>query len=258
LDNLRHSVVASLDGTDDELYQYLPFLLQDLWEIGACPEEVNQLIRRNNLDQGSVKQVIDLGCGKGIISVNLAKEFGFRCYGIDAVPEFVEEAHGWAKKLGVSHLCRFEVGDIRLKIDECFGYDIAVLGALGPVLGGIERTLTKVRQCLRSNGFVILDDGYIPDASDFDHPACEKYSETMRQIHNSDLAVVDERVIQSAKMEESDSAIYENISKRVAQLVERLPEKHQLFEAYLTAQRDENHALEHEITCVTWLLQRTD
>jgi ubiquinone/menaquinone biosynthesis C-methylase UbiE len=255
MEKIRSSVVTSLDGKDDRLYPFLPFLLQDLWEIGSSPDEIVDLVRRSSLGTGSGLRVIDLGCGKGIISVNLAKELGFRCHGIDAVPEFIEEARGWAEKMAVAHLCRFEVGDIRLKIGELAGYDLAVLGSIGRVLGSIEETLARVRQCLKPGGYIILDDGYIIDTSSYVHPACESYSETMRQIHSSGLTIVEESVIGSEAMQASDRHIFEQIHRRVDELIESQPGSRHLLEDYLQAQREENHALEHEITCATWLLQ---
>jgi SAM-dependent methyltransferase len=257
MEKVCNSVVASLDGWDDRLYPYLPYLLQDLWEIGSSPAEIVDLLRRSSLGAGPELRVIDLGCGKGIISVNLAKELGFRCHGIDAVPEFIDEARTWAEKMGVFHLCRFEVGDIRQKIGECSGYHLAILGSIGRVLGSIEETLAQVKQCLVPGGHIILDDGYIVDTSDFTHPACESYSETMRQIHSSGLTVVDESIIGAELMQESDRYIFEQIHKRVDELIDRAPESRPLLEGYLQAQREENHALEHEITCATWLLQDT-
>ncbi len=32
---LEESVVASMDGTESELFPFLPYILQDLWEFGA-------------------------------------------------------------------------------------------------------------------------------------------------------------------------------------------------------------------------------
>lgn len=32
---IEESVVQAMDGTDAELFPFLPYILQDLWEIGA-------------------------------------------------------------------------------------------------------------------------------------------------------------------------------------------------------------------------------
>lgn len=60
-------------------------------------------------------QVLDLGCGKGAVSIKLAKALRCKCHGIDAVPEFIAAAKEKAKEYGVDTLCQFEAGDVREK-----------------------------------------------------------------------------------------------------------------------------------------------
>ncbi len=99
---LEQSVLQSLDGSQDAgIYLYLTYLLQDLWELGTPAKGIIDLIIKHNLHRQGKISVLDLGCGKGAVVVNLAKEFGFRCRGIDGMPEFIAEAVRWAKKYGV-------------------------------------------------------------------------------------------------------------------------------------------------------------
>jgi SAM-dependent methyltransferase len=62
--------------------------------------------------------VYDLGCGDGRIVVRAAQRFGCRGVGVDLDPQRIVEARANAKKAGVAHLARFEVGDV-------FHFDIA-------------------------------------------------------------------------------------------------------------------------------------
>lgn len=68
--NLNESVVESLDGFRTELLPYLPYLLQDLWEIEADPDTmlslIKQYIRQDRLN------ILDLGCGKGAVTIKIA------------------------------------------------------------------------------------------------------------------------------------------------------------------------------------------
>lgn len=54
----------------------------------------------------------DLGCGDGRIVVRAASRFGCRGVGVDLDPERVAEANENAAKEKVTHLTRFEVGDV--------------------------------------------------------------------------------------------------------------------------------------------------
>ncbi|MDP2423229.1 MAG: hypothetical protein U1C46_02215 [Bacteroidales bacterium] len=47
IEDLKKSIVESLDGYDIELIPYLPYILQDLWEIGADPLTMLTLIKNN-------------------------------------------------------------------------------------------------------------------------------------------------------------------------------------------------------------------
>jgi len=75
MNELADSILYSLDGGQDpRIYPYLPFLLQDLWELGTPVETIIKLIK-NHKDylQGKV-HVLDLGCSKGAVPVNLARQ----------------------------------------------------------------------------------------------------------------------------------------------------------------------------------------
>jgi 2-polyprenyl-3-methyl-5-hydroxy-6-metoxy-1,4-benzoquinol methylase len=156
--SVETSVVLALDGTDSGLFPYLPYILQDLWELGASPEVVLDLVRRHSINQSNLK-VLDLGCGKGAVLINLAKEINCQCHGIDAVKEFIDEAKNKAKEFNVEEYCSFERDDIRVRIRDLRGYDIVILGAIGPVLGDYYSTLTKVSKCIEEAGLIIIDDG---------------------------------------------------------------------------------------------------
>jgi len=42
---IEESVVAAMDGSNPELFPFIPYIMQDLWEIGTDPTTVVQLIR---------------------------------------------------------------------------------------------------------------------------------------------------------------------------------------------------------------------
>ena len=62
---LEECVVTALDGSDKELYSFLPYILQDLWEIGADPSAVIKLIRKhsNNYSKLKIDYVIETEIG---------------------------------------------------------------------------------------------------------------------------------------------------------------------------------------------------
>jgi len=252
INSVEKSVVVALDGTDSKLFPYLPYILQDLWELGASPEVVLNLVKKHTTNQ-SILKVLDLGCGKGAVSIVLAKEFNCQCHGIDAVKEFIDEAKHKAKEFNVEEHCSFECDDIRVRIRDLKGYDIIILGAIGPVLGDYYSTLTKVSKCIQEAGLIIIDDGYIDDESEYSHPSMETRSDILKQISDAGMKLVDEIIINKEKIKESDEHMYKNLKKRCQELTEIYPDKRNFFADYVRKQEEENEVLETKLTCSTML-----
>ncbi len=252
---LEESVVTAMDGTDKELFPYLPYILQDAWEIGANPGAIIRLIRRH-ADRFSEKQVLDLGCGKGAVSVKVAKELGCRCHGIDAIPEFIAFARQKADEFGVGHLCIFETGDIREKIKALSGYDMIILGAIGPVFGDYYATLTTLSGCLKKDGIFIIDDGYIDNNSDYHHPLILKQDILLQQIDSAGMKLIEDDIFRRDDIRDSDDRIFESLKKRCTELMDQHPDKRELFMHYIQRQVEENDVLENKVVCSTLVIAR--
>ncbi len=164
---VEESVVLAMDGTDASLYPYLPYILQDIWQIGASPDLIIQVLRRR-LPRKAGFRLLDLGCGKGAVSIPVAAAFDCSCLGIDAVEAFVAEARARAAEHGVDARCRFEVGDIREVIKGLAGFDVIVLGArfTGPFLGDYWKR-SRPRSPLIVEGLFYRRRGYFHDAFPF-------------------------------------------------------------------------------------------
>lgn len=252
--SIEECVVAAMDGTDKELFPFLPYILRDTWEIGADPETIISLIQKHMREFPNMN-VLDLGCGKGAVSVILSNKLKCRCHGIDAVPEFIDEANKKAKEYSVNHLCKFDVDDIRIKIKTLQRYDVIILGAVGPVLGNYFSTLTALANNLNPDGIILIDDGYIESSSGVTHPLILKQDEIHRQIEAAGMKLVDEAIIGKNEIKYADDQIFSSLKKRCLELMEMHPEKHNLFEAYIKKQEEENDVLENKIVCSTLVIK---
>lgn len=253
--DLKESVVESLDGSTLEIFPYLPYLLQDIREIGTDPLTVSEMLH-DHVDDFMPIKILDLGCGKGAVSARLAKDYNCLVFGIDALPEFVESAKEFAIGMGVYHKCIFTQGDIRNEYQYYKDFDIVVLGAIGPVLGNLQETLLKVSGCLKERGLVVLDDGYIPENSKYKHEKCTTRSEFINQIHSSGFEIICENLFDPNQIEEQNEAIFSAIKTRTQELIYSYPEKVSFLSDYLRDQEVENEALENELVCGVWLLQK--
>lgn len=255
MQSLEDSVVRALDGTDPEIFPYLPYILQDLWEIGSSPETIIELIKKHKKITNSL-HVLDLGCGKGAVSVKIAKELQCRCYGIDAVSEFIEYADLKAIEFGVESLCRFEVGDIRIKINELNSFDVIILGSIGPVLGNYYQTLISLSKCTKADGIIIIDEGYIDIDDMFSHPFVQKKDEMLKQISEAGMQLTYEVIFNRNENENQDRVILDRLTDRCNELIKMHPEKRALFENYIRKQEHETELLETKITCSTMVIMR--
>ena len=252
---LEESVVIAMDGSDKELFPFLPYILQDLWEIGADPDAIIKLIRKH-FDHFAALKVLDLGCGKGAVSVKVSQKLGCTCYGIDAIPEFIVFAQQKATEFKVNHRCTFETGDIREKVKDLSGYDIVILGAIGPVFGDYFTTLTTLTKCINENGIFIIDDGYIEDKSDFSHPLMVKKSTIIQQIEKAGMQLVENDVMDREDIKDSDDFIFNNLKKRCYELIEKYPDKQSLFLDYIKKQEIENDVLENKVIGTTMVIKK--
>ncbi len=257
MQSLEESVVKAMDGADNELFAYFPYMLQDIWEFGADPDAIVQLIEKHCTDYHKLK-ILDLGCGKGAVSVKTAKKLNCACYGIDAVCEFIDIAKQKAAQWKVSHLCTFDTADIRTKIDELYDFDIVILGAIGPVFGDYFATLSVLSKCISQNGIIIIDDGVIDDSSNFSHPMMYKKSEIINQAQKAGMQMIDFDDIDKDEIAESDDFIFNNLKKRCEELMVKHPDKKHLFENYLTQQELENDVLENKVMGATMVFKKKE
>ena len=253
--SLEESVVNALDGSDKDLYPYLPYILQDIWEIGTDPDVVIALIAEYFSNYTDLK-ILDLGCGKGAVSVKLAQHYQCSCRGIDAMSDFIQTAKEKAEEFGVEGHCLFEVGDIRESLNHLPESDIIILGAIGPVLGDYRQTLTTLNRLLKPDGVFIIDDAYIENSSEFSHPLILKYDELIRQIESAGMRLIENRVVSNQEVVESDDLILSSLKKRCAELTEKFPEKKQLFDEYVNIQEFESDVNANKAVCTTLVIKK--
>jgi hypothetical protein len=158
----------------------------------------------------------------------------------------------------VEHLCRFEVGDIRLKVNILSSFDIIILGAIGPVFGDYFTTLTTLSGCLNGNGVIIIDDSYIENDSDYNHPLIQKQNKIIKEINSAGMQIVEEEIIGRDHIKDSDNFIFDNLKKRCLELMALYPHKKDIFINYIKKQEEENYVLENRVICSTMLIKKLD
>ena len=257
--SLEESITTAMESRDIELFPFFPYILQDFWELGTPAAVVIELVKKHctveTLRATSLRQsVLDLGCGKGAVSVKLAAALKCNCLGIDGIPEFIEISKQKAQDYGVEQLCQFELGDIRKKIEKLGKFDVIILGAIGQVFGDYFSTLTTLSKHLEPEGIIIINDAYIEDSSSFIHPQVFPRKELLRQIKEAGMEIIDEH----AGREDHEEYVmqFENIQKRCKELIVKYPDKISFFENYIKTQAEEYDVLENKIVGSIMVLKK--
>ena len=244
-------LARSLSAESVELIPYLPYLLQDLWELGSSSKDIMDMITKH-IHLSKETRVLDLACGKGAVSVNLAKNLGCMVKGIDIIPDFIDYAINKAQEFGVGELCEFVVGDITKSVQTEKGFDIVILGAVGDVLGNSEETITLLKNTVKKGRYIMIDDAYGNEKTNVKYPTREQW---LALFNNTGVRLIDEKMITDEELVSLNHEQQELIVKRANELKAEMPERAPLFDSYIRSQQSECDELENEITGVTLLLQ---
>ncbi|MFT3993611.1 MAG: class I SAM-dependent methyltransferase [Dysgonomonas sp.] len=250
----EESVVIAMDGLDTAIFPFIPYILQDFEEIGTSLEEVITLLQRNT-ELDSEFNILDLGCGKGGVSIRLSQRFKCHCLGLDAIKEFIAEANEKVNKLGINSLCEFKVADIREEIKSLGKYDVIILGAIGQVYGNYYETISTLLPHLKHNGVIIINDAYIETPSDVPHPSVLNKEEMLKQIEQSNMKIVDEIRADEETYEDNNEDL-QLLTNRCNELIAKYPEKSSLFNEYIDNQSKEYSSFETNIICSIMILKR--
>jgi len=251
MSNVEEKLAKSLTAESTELIPYLPYLLQDLWELGSSPKDIIDMIQKH-IQVSEKTKVLDLACGKGAVSVQVANALGCRVKGVDIISEFIDFADKKAQEYGVQDLCEFKVGDINEAVKIEKDYDIVILGAVGDVLGNPEETIQKLKDTVKNGGHIFIDDAYGNDNDDGKYPSRKKW---ILYFQNAGVKLLDERFNEDDELKSLNDEQQSFIVKRANELKGKYPDKAYLFDSYIKSQQAECYELANEIFGVTMFLR---
>lgn len=262
-EQVKEKLAESLTADNSAIIPFLPYLLQDFWELGSSPEDM-LLTFRKHIPVNKDTKVLDLGCGKGAVSVQLAKALGIRVKGVDILPQFIEYAKNKAQEYGVSHLCAFEVADANVSVNTERDYDCVIFGAVGDILGDYKETIMKLLPIIKSGGFILIDDAYVLDQSANEQLKFERtyptYDEWDMFFKELGLTLVECKSVSDDDCDIEDDCDSEKemnwIIMRANELIEKHPAHKSMFEQYIENQRNEYTDLRNDLIGATWLLQK--
>lgn len=100
-------------------------------------------------------KVLDVGCGPGFLSFDLAK-LGFNGVGVDGTPAMVARSKAKAEELGTSSAWEYRVGDVEQLPVDSGSFDLAICSGVIEYLPGDDKLLSEVSRALKPNGRFLL------------------------------------------------------------------------------------------------------
>ena len=253
---VEESIASAMEDKNIYLIRHYPYILQDFWEIGTSSDEVLKIIKKYKNNYSNLS-VLDLGSGKGAVSIKIASELKCKCLGIDAIDDFVIFSNNKAKEYAVDNICTFETNDIRTRVKTLGKYDIIILGAIGPVLGDFCETLLKLSPHLNENGLIIINEGYVEDGYKTDYPNVLTKSIILNQINSAGMeiieSIIDDEIHEEKEDFEQDAR---NLEKRCLELIEKYPENKNMFLEYIESQKELYRKLDNEIISVLFVIKK--
>jgi len=149
---LKDSAIAYFQGESD-LYaeRYLVQAGGDV--LQPRHRAILQIVNALKLPQES--KVLDLGCGPGALSFDLAKQ-GYRGVGLDAAPAMIQRSKLQAASEGVAGLRHYQVGDVEALPFRNESFDAAICAGVIEYLPTDEAMLREAARVLTPGGRFIL------------------------------------------------------------------------------------------------------
>lgn len=256
--SLTSQQIAAGLGIPSDLLPWYPELLADIWILGSWPDRIVELLRLLQLPAGTTR-VLEVGCGKGAVSIAVAGALGCFTRGVDQYEPFIQEAIAQAHQAGVADRCLFELADMRAVLDTGGDYDILIFAAIGNVLGDFRHTVARLRQAVRAGGYMVIDDGFLSRRNRLDRPGYEHYrphDETLCELTAHGDVLLREVIVPLPELKAYNQNNMALIETRAASLIRVYPELSELFDQFLRAEEEECRLLEEETVPAVWLLQR--
>lgn len=244
-------VARSVDAPP-ALIPVLPRLFKGLDGLGCMAITTARLLKAAGV--GSRSRVIDVGCGKGAVAVELAKRTGCRVVGIDACEAFVEAAQSLAERRGVAQRCEFRAGDLHELARPSRRCDAAIMLNVRP----LEEAVPLVRAIVRPGGLYAIDDVVLTTRSrSLVGVSALKREEARALITSTGDAIVCEFVPSAARVARLNRSLHQRIALNARAIGRERPALRSHLREFLRRLREANRQLTGPIRPAIWVVRRS-
>jgi len=250
--------ISNTFGIDIELVPFIKKLYLDVYEMGSSPELIVKILEPLIYPKIDT-HVIDLGCGKGAVSLSIADKLNFNVTGTDIYPPFIEEAKRRAVDMNVARYCLFGVEDFELTLHKIRDYNIAVGASIAGYFGGIEKTCDWLRKMVSVGEYVVIEDGYINENSKFKETGWghyRSYEETIALLDPHRKIIRDEIKKDSDAIIETNERYISSLEQGADRIITQRPDLAPKLNSYIEKQREYSKIMNENIKGAIWLIQK--
>ena len=254
-------VARSVDLTPD-LIPVIGPLFAGLSSLGSTPRRLASLVAQSSVARfsepglsSSSPRILDLACGKGAASVEIARRTRGTVLGVDACEEFLDAARALAARHSVQSRCRWVHADVRaFARTHRARYDAALMIGLFP----LAKAAPLLRSFVRPGGVYLIDDAVLdptdPGAADFegvpDAVACVAMIERLGDR-------VERRVLLPRTVIESQNrTIHARLASAAASLAKTHPGLRTSLRAFVSRQKEASAVLLGPLRPTIWVVRR--
>ena len=246
--------------TPPQIALYIPKLLAGIWSMSIPVESVMELLQ-NEEHTRHIRSLLDLGCGKGAISISLAKHYGFKVRGIDIYAPYVDEARTRALKLGVDDICQFENDNIKKTVYGMADYDMVLLIWVGGVLGSVGESVEQIRRLVRPGGYMVIGEGCFKDGVQTDHAfqlRFASHAKTRNELTMHGDVILKELVIPPAEITSFYNDYIDSLRSGARECAGQHPEHAEILNEYVDNHEEMCRIMEDTVDSCLWLLQKPE
>lgn len=151
--------LAKIMDVGEEIIPLLSYVRPEGQVLNGMGRHLPEVLAELNLQKEMT--VLDMPCGQGGVSIPLAQKYGVKVIGYDIIPDYIKYARELAEQRGVSHLCKFEVSDIKDIVKQQDICDVLLWVAPPHLFGKAKPTIEALRNTVKNNGLVVVSDSYL-------------------------------------------------------------------------------------------------
>ena len=140
---------------ENEYHDNMVAMLQLIWGDGyMAPGGPGNVAKLLDGTEPQGKRILDIGCGLGGPSLEMARSYGAEVVGIDLEQPLIDRATAAAARHGLEGRCRFQIVDIGLLPFADQSFDIVISSGAITQTSDKHALLTEARRVLRPGGYM--------------------------------------------------------------------------------------------------------